>query len=311
MRAMPLDAQLETLIAALPNGLALPIGDPPAARKGFHDLSVALRDQQPPADLASTEDLAVPSAAGEQKARLYRPHADGDTATVLYFHGGGFVVGDIESYDWTARTLAERAGVTLLSVEYRLAPEHPFPAAVEDALAISEWAIANGAQFGGDAARMIVAGDSAGGNLAAVAAQELSSSDTGFAAQALFYPVVDAVNTYPSVSEYAWGPVLTGEARSWFGEMYVEDETHRADPRVSPLERASLAGLPPAIVATAGYDVLRDEGVKYAERLAEDGVQTTHLHYESLPHGFLGLAPLSEGADSAFSEVSGALAALA
>lgn len=308
---MPLDSQLETLIENLPNGLALPIGEPVAAREGFHNLSVALRDQQPPADLASTEDLTVPSADGEQKARLYRPHAEGDTATVLYFHGGGWVVGDIEAYDWTARTLAERAGVTLLSVEYRLAPEHPFPAAAEDAIAISEWALANGAQFGGDAARMIVAGDSAGGNLAAVAAQAMAAQETGFAGQALFYPVVDAVNTYPSVAKYSSGPVLTGAAHKWFGELYVTDEAQRSDPRLSPIERHSLAGLPPAIVATAEYDVLRDEGVRYAERLSEDGVRTSHFHYETLPHGFLGLAPLSAGADAAFSELSGALAALA
>lgn len=298
------------LVDNLPDGIALPVGDPVQAREVFRRLTVALRDQQPPADLAAVEDITVPGAVGEQAARVYRPHADGATTTFLFIHGGGFVVGDIESYDLTARTIAERSGATVVSVEYRLAPEGKFPAGVEDALAIADWVLANVDQFGGDSERVLVGGDSAGGNFAAVVAQQTAGREVGFSGQVLLYPVTDMAGDYPSRQEHADGPVLTEKAGRWFHELYLAADEDTSNPMISPLRFDGFDALVPALVVTAGYDILRDEGIAYAKQLESAGVTTKHLHYETLPHGFLGFGPLSTAADAAITEVSAAIAEL-
>lgn len=308
---MPLDPQIQMLVDNLPDGIALPVGDPVAAREVFHRLTVALRDQQPPADLAAIEDLSIPAATGEQAARIYRPHGDEPSPTLVFFHGGGFVVGDIESYDLTARTLAERAGATVVSVEYRLAPEHKFPAGIDDALAIADWALGNVDNLGGNRDRILVGGDSAGGNLSAVVAQQTAGREQGFSGQVLMYPVLDMGGDYPSRQEHADGPVLTETAARWFHELYLSESDETTDPRISPIHFPELGSLVPAVVATAGFDILRDEGFEYVKRLEAAGVPTKHLHFETLPHGFLGFGPLSAGADAAISEVSSAIAELA
>jgi acetyl esterase len=308
---MSLDPQFQSLVDNIPGGIALPAGDAVAARELFEKLTTALRDSQPPANLAATEEITVPGAAGDLAARIYRPHAEGPTATTLFIHGGGFVVGSIESYDLTARTFAERSGTTLLSVNYRLAPEDPFPAGIEDALSIARWTLANVDQLGGDPARVIVSGDSAGGNLAAVIAQQLVDQSPGFSAQVLLYPVLDFVNHYPSRDEHADGPVLTRVAAEMFDKAYMTEGFDRADPLASPMLFDNLAALPPTIVATAKYDALHDDGVEYVKRLKAAGVDVTHLDYDTLPHGFFGFGPLSPGADAAISEVSDAVGKLA
>lgn len=299
----PLDPQIKLLHEAVPGGLGLPIGPPEEARELFRTLNVGVGDSQPPADLAAIEELEVPGAAGPLRARLYRPHADGPTPTLLYLHGGGFVVGDVEAYDFQTRTLAEVAGVTLLSLDYRLAPENPFPAAVEDAVAVARWTVSQAETLGGDPARVAIGGDSAGANLAAVAAQTLRDEPAGLSAQVLIYPITDFVNPHPSRDENADAPLLTKDRMEWFDAHYVSDGVDPADPRVSPLLAKDLSGLPPAIMVTAGHDPLRDEGDAYAEAMAAAGVPVRHLRYDSLIHGFFGLGPFSAGCAQAIEEV--------
>jgi acetyl esterase len=303
---MPLDTELQTLIDNLPAGIALPAGDPLEARKMFHDLTVAVGQAQPPADLASTEDVTVPGAAGDLAARIYRPHADGPTTTMLYIHGGGFVVGDIDAYDLTARTIAEKTGVTVISTDYRLVPEDPWPASPDDAVSVARWVLANVDSLGGDPSCVLVAGDSAGGNLAAVVAQQLRGESPGFSGQVLLYPVTDfASEDYASFEEHAGGPVLTEDAARMFHELYAGDVADHADPRLSPL-RGDLAGLPPAVLVTAEYDVLRDQGIAYRDALEAAGVPVVYRHYNELPHGFFGFGPFSAGVRSAIDEVCAA-----
>lgn len=302
----PLDPQIKSLHEAIPGGLGLPLGDPVEARELFRTLNVGVAESQPPADLASVEDIEVPGAAGALRARVYRPHGEGPLPTLVYFHGGGFIVGDIEAYDMQASTLAERAGTVVLSVEYRLAPEHRFPAGTDDAEAAARWALANADRLGGDPSRVAVGGDSAGGNLAAVAAQTLRHETPRPSAQLLIYPVLDFANEYPSRAENANAPLLTSERMDWFNALYLPDGADRGDTRLSPGLAGDLSGLPEALVVTAGYDPLRDEGDAYAAALSAAGVPVRHLRFDSLIHGFFGLGPFSEGAAAAINAVCAA-----
>lgn len=303
--AEPLDAQLQSLVDNLPGGLALPVGDDPVkARNQFRRLTVALRESLPPGNLASMDDITVPGAAGEQPARVYVPHADDPAPVILFFHGGGFIVGDIPSYELQTRTIAERTGMRLISAEYRLAPEDPFSAPADDAESIARWALENAAEFGDG--RVIVMGDSAGGNLAAVAAQNVE----GILGQVLIYPAVDFSRDYPSLDEHADGPVLTREAGVIFREAYVGD-SDPTDPRLSPVFGATRPGQPPAVVVTCEHDILRDAGLAHVEALEASGDPTTHLHYPSLTHGFMGMWALSEGCNQALDELCAATRALA
>jgi acetyl esterase len=299
----PLDAELQNLVDNLPGGLALPVkNDPVDARNQFRRLTVALRDAQPPANLASIEDLRVPGATGDQQARAYVPFGEAKLPMILFFHGGGFVVGDVESYELQVRTIAERTGMTVISAEYRLAPEDPFPAAADDAESIARWALANAKDFGDG--RVIVMGDSAGGNLAAVVAQNIE----GIAVQVLIYPASDFSRDYPSLEQHKVGPVLTGEAGRLFHAAYA-GEQDATDPRMSPLFGASAPGQPPAVVITCEYDILRDAGIAHAEALESAGGAVTHLHFPALTHGFMGMFPLSAACDSAIDEFCAATSA--
>jgi acetyl esterase len=208
-------------------------------------------------------------------ARRYLPCALRTDRILVWFHGGGWVTGGIGYSDQFCRSLADGAGCAVLSVDYRLAPEHPFPAAVEDALAAVRWATSGGRE-------VIVGGDSAGGNLAAVTAQEL----TAVAGQLLVYPVLDTDRGTPSYLAYD-GVVLGVAEMGWFFAQYLPPGQDRGDPRVAPLRASGLGGLPPAVIAIAGHDPLRDEGVAYADRLRAAGVPVTLLEFPSLPHGFL------------------------
>lgn len=301
--AEPLDPQIQTLVDNIPGGIALPAkGDPVKARDQFRRITVALRDQQGPAGLAAIEDITLPASTGEVAARVYRPDVEGPTATVLFFHGGGFIIGDVETHDLQVRTLAERSGATFVSAEYRLAPEDPFPAAVDDAVAIARHVVGAVDQFGGDAARVIVGGDSAGGNLSAVCAQQVE----GLTGQLLIYPATDFAAITRAMVDHAEGPLLTAEAGVVFRNAYL-GEADPEDPRVSPLRGKDFGAQPPAVIVTCEYDILRDDGKNYADKLAEHNVAVTHLHYPTLMHGFLGFGPLSEAADAALDEIAAAV----
>jgi acetyl esterase len=279
-------------------------GTPEEARAGFRLLTVDLRRPETIVPVASTEDVAIPGPAGDIPVRVYRPEADGELPTVLFIHGGGFVIGDIDTHDNQCRAVCRDIEAVVVSVGYRLAPEAPFPAAVEDALAATQWTADHVGELGGDPARLALAGDSAGGNLAAVVAQ--LARDAGgppIAAQLLIYPGVDfrEDGDYPSREENAEGFFLTLEDMVWFRDHY-KGSSDPADPRLSPLLADDLSGLPPAIVVTAEYDPLRDEGEAYARALEAAGVPVILHRYDGLIHGFFDLGALSPAAAAAVDE---------
>ena len=234
----------------------------------------------------TTRDLAI---SPELTARLYTPPEPASPLPVLiYAHGGGWVCGSIETHDPFCRLLCEAAGILILSVEFRLAPEHPFPAAPEDMLAAYRWTQAHARSFGGNPERLLLGGDSAGANLAAVTATTISVSgeSTPPAALLLLYPVMDHPSAgHPSYQENTTGYGLSAELMTWFWDQY-SPHVPPADPRISPLRLSDLPALPPTLIATAEYDPLRDEGIAYAEKLAHAGIAVTHLHAPDMHHNF-------------------------
>ncbi len=246
----------------------------------------------PVEDVARIEDRTIPGADGtEMPIRIYWPRiTDELLAVVVFFHGGGWVIGSIDSHDGQVREMVNRTGAVYVSVDYRLAPEARFPAAAEDCYAATQWVAANAASIGADTARLGVGGDSAGGNLAAVVSQ--MARDRGgpaIAHQLLIYPCCDMdLDAYPSHTENAKGYFLTKEAMEWFGSQYVV-EADLENPYASPIKAADLSGLPPACVITAEFDPLRDEGEAYGRRLQEAGVPCEIHRYDSMFHGFFGL----------------------
>jgi acetyl esterase len=311
---MPLEPATAGVLALInaQGGGGLSAGTPAQARAAFRFMTVDLRDDATLAPVRSVEQVVLPGPAGDLPARVYRPELDGTVPTIVFFHGGGFVIGDLDTHEDHARLLAAEVGAVVLSVDYRLAPEHPFPAAYEDCLAATVWAGENLDQLGGDADRIAVAGDSAGGNLAAAVA--LATRDTGprLAAQLLLYPAVDFVEDADHASrvENAEGLFLTAEDMRWFGAHYVPDVALRSDPRASVLAAPDLSGLPPAVVGTAEYDPLRDEGEAYAAALEKAGVQVDLRRYDGLIHGFFGLGVVSPGSAAAARELCAALTSL-
>ncbi|SRR5579875_878700 len=260
----------------------------------------------------AASDLLIDNGDG-LPARLY--HAtEGrcERALIVYYHGGGFVFGDLDTHDAFCRLLARHSGARVLAIDYRLAPEHPFPAAVEDAQAAFEWALASAERLGADRDRIGVAGDSAGANLAAVVSQLLAREGGPTpAAQVLIYPATDIAYKHPSRSIFAEGFFLTAEDMDWFDRHYVGDESvDRSDPRISPLRAPDLSGLPPALVVTAGFDPLRDEGEAYAHALSEAGTPVILRRCEGLIHGFINMTGASRRSREAAIEIAGATRAL-
>jgi acetyl esterase len=244
-----------------------------------------------PEDVAEVRELTCPGPDGNTiPMRSYRPAIDGDLPVLMYFHGGGFVIGTLEVADAPCRQLANASGAIVISVDYRMAPEHKAPAAGEDCYAATTWAAENAASLGGDGSRLGVSGDSAGGNLSAVVA--LMARDRGgpsLAVQLLIYPVTDLTESdaYPSRIENGEGYLLTSRAMGWFTEQYLDKPTDGDNPYVSPIKAVDLAGLPPAVVVTAGYDPLRDEGKAYAAALEAAGNTVLSLENPGMIHGFL------------------------
>jgi len=266
---------------------------------------------RPPIPMARIESAEVPGQAGPIPARLYVPEGlpAGEPAPLLvYYHGGGWTLGDLDTHDGICRFLAAAAGVSVLSVDYRLAPEHRFPAALEDAWAGFSWAAENAASLGIDPARIAVGGDSAGGNLAAVVSL-LARAGGGAAPalQLLIYPIVDSAEDHSSRRRFAEGFLLTKDDMDSFERHYLPPGTDPTDPRVSILRAPDLSGLAPAYVATAGFDPLRDEGEAYALRLREAGVKVALRRHPGLVHSFANQTAISRTARAAMGEVAGAL----
>lgn len=283
MTLAPDVAQLLELMNAAP---PMYEGTPAEARDAFRMLTVVMRGPDQVPGGVAVSDAVV---AG-RPARVYRPSADGETArpTVAFLHGGGYVIGDLDTHDAFCRRMAVVCDAVVVASDYRLAPEHPFPAAVEDCLAFVREVHADRESYGGSD-RVAVAGDSAGGNLSAIAAQELR--DLPLAAQLLIYPAVDFGTDYPSLRENGRGYGLDIPTMAWFVHQYVGERRHdgsidTADPRVAPI-KGDLTGVAPALVVTAGYDPLRDEGEAYAARLRETGVRAEQVRYPDQIHGFL------------------------
>lgn len=255
--------------------------------------------QLPPDDVAETRDFTIPGPGGPLPVRLHRGlGADGSGPGLLYLHGGGWVFGSIDSHDGICRRLANLAQCRVLAVDYRLAPEHPFPAALDDAVAAMAWMAANAAGLGIDPARIAVGGDSAGGNLAAVLAlmgRDRTAPAAAF--QLLFYPAVDMAMATASYARMTDGVPLTAASMRYFIDHYAPNMDDRLDWRASPLHAASLAGTPPALVLTVGQDPLADEGRAYAARLEADGVRVTALHLADQVHGMLNMGRILGGAD--------------
>ncbi|MFB6081853.1 MAG: alpha/beta hydrolase [Halanaeroarchaeum sp.] len=256
------------------------------------------------ADLA-VDDRTVDGPAGDLSVRVYEPARP--RATLVFFHGGGFVVGSVESHDALARALADRVDVTVVSVDYRLAPEHPFPAAVRDAVTALEWTDDEADGLGGRP--LVVAGDSAGGTLAAVVSLLGRDGDApSVAHQVLFYPATSQSEDWTSVADDATGRFLSAAEMAWFGEQYLRDPLEGANPYAFPLNACDLSGLPPASVLTAGFDPLRDEGVAYADRLAAADVPVTHRNYPAMVHGFVSMLGVVDAAETAIDDVADDLA---
>jgi len=255
-------------------------------------------------------DRTIPGPGGPLPIRLYRPQgaAQGPRGILVYYHGGGWVVGDIASYDKVCRYLAAKSGCIIVSVDYRRAPEHRFPAALDDALAAFDWVQAHAASLGGDGARVGVGGDSAGGNMAAVVslmARDRQGPKPAF--QLLIYPAIDLSGSFPSHQSHGEGYLLTRAMMDWFRAQYLASDSDIEDWRASPLKAASLANLPPTYLCTAGFDPLRDEGKAYADRLQAEGNEVTYRNFDSLIHGFVGFTGTISAAARAMDEIAQAM----
>ena len=280
----------------------------PTVAREFYLAGRVVSNPEPP-ELQSAEPLSIPAPHGAIPARIYTPKTlrknSGLAPCLVFFHGGGWVIGNIDSHDVVCRTLAHEGELIVVSVDYRLAPEHKFPAAADDAIAATKWVAANASKLGIDAAQLLVGGDSAGGNLAAVVALAARDGDgPKLAGQVLIYPVTDFAMTHPSHSEPETSVLLTHSVIRWFCNHYLGSAADIDHWKASPARAKTLAGLPPSYVLTAGADPLRDEGAEYAARLKQDGVSVTYRHFPGQFHGFFTMGKLLQQANVAASEIA-------
>ncbi len=285
---------------------------PPVEARQFYRERRALTQPEPP-PIAEVAELSADGPHGAIALRLYRPTGRSDdpaaTPVLVYFHGGGWTIGDLDTHDVLCRELAAGSRCAVVSVDYRMGPEHRFPAAVDDCLAATRWVRRHAESLGVDAARLAVGGDSAGGNLAAVVA--LLARDAGdlpIAYQLLIYPATDMRCGHPSHAENGTGYLLETPTIAYYRGNYIDDEASWLDWRASPLLHADLSRLPPALVLTAGFDPLRDEGLAYADRLVAAGNRATYVCYERQLHGFITMGKILDEANSAVSLCAAELA---
>jgi len=303
---MPIAPAARTLIDQLESGggPALWEMSPDDARS----LSAVMGAMDNPPEVAAVEDRVIAGPAGDVPVRIYTPDAPAPRPVVAFFHGGGFVICSVETHDGLARRLANALGAVVVSVEYRLAPEARCPAAAEDCYAATQWAHEHAAELGADPGRLMVAGDSAGGNLAAVVS--LMAREQGgppITSQLLVYPVIDAACDAPSYTENAEGYFLEATGMRWFWDHYLGPDGDGAHPHASPIRADDLSGLPPAVVITAEFDPLRDEGEAYAEALQAAGVPVVARRYDGMIHGFVSMPMLFPEADDAVARIADAV----
>lgn len=306
---MPLDPQAQAFLAQAAAAGGPPMHELPVDQ--IRELIAGLMGSGTAAeDVGAVSNRLVPGPGAQIPVRVYTPRGAGPAPVpvLVYFHGGGWVAGDVNAYDATCRALTNAAGCAVVSVDYRLAPEHKFPAAPDDCYAAVQWVAANAAEFGGDATRLAVGGDSAGGNLTAVVAHMArDGGGPSLAFQLLIYPVTDFNFGTPSYLQNADGYLLTRDTMMWFWNHYLRHEGDGNSPLASPLRSDNLRGLPPALVITAEFDPLRDEGEAYAKRLAGAGVPTAAKRYDGMIHGFFSLSGVFDQGKQAIADAAASL----
>ncbi len=308
---MPLEPQIKAILDQAASSGAPPLSSltPSQARAAFRTMLDAFRGTLPA--IAKSEDRVIPGPAGQIGIRVYTPERTGPFPVAMFFHGGGWVLGDLESHDGVCRALTREAHCVTVSVDYRLAPEHKFPAAAEDCYAATSWVASNGAAIGADSTRLAVGGDSAGGNLAAAIC--LMARERGglkIRHQLLIYPALDSSLQTQSQSDFADGYLLTRADMAWFWGHYLGSERDRSNPYACPSAASDLSGLPPAMVITGEFDPLRDEGEEYARRLQRAKVPVVCKRYDGVTHGFMSMAFLDKARKAIAEAAAGLRAAL-
>ncbi|MCH7816030.1 MAG: alpha/beta hydrolase [Proteobacteria bacterium] len=307
---MPLDPQAQALLDSIEQSGTAPLNTYSAvAARELYDQASELVRGTPPEPFA-IETLAISGSSSNIPARLYRPNAEPTLPILVFYHGGGYTIGSLDSHDGVCRSLCVEAQCIVVSVDYRLAPEHKFPAGVDDAWAALQWVVDNAAILGGDVARVAVGGDSAGGNLAAVVCLKAKQSgEPQLVLQLLIYPGVEMSGSFPSHETFGHGYRLTKELISWFHDHYFETGADINQWQASPLNAPDHSGLPPAYVLSAGYDPLQDEDKAYAEKLKLAGVPVVYSHYASMMHGFITMGGAIDMAAAALTECADELRA--
>jgi acetyl esterase len=298
-----IDEATSALLAQMASSGMKPLHEmTPQEARGLGGLFTEMYGSGP--EVGAVTEETVPAADGAIPVRVYAP-AGASRALIVYYHGGGWVIGSLDEFDALARQLTDRTGATVVSVDYRLAPEHRYPVAAEDAWAALQWADARRGELAGPDVPLIVAGDSAGGNLAAIVAQRAKAENgPAVSLQVLVYPVTDADLDNASYSDPANQLMLTRDGMIWFWDHYAPDPAARENADASPLQAADLSGLPPAVVLTAEHDVLRDEGEAYAEKLRAAGVPVQHQRFAGQMHGFFMMVNVLPGAAAGMDYVS-------
>ena len=299
---MPLDPQAKAFLDQ-----AAASGAPPfnmmTVQQAREAIGALFAPKGPREPVKSVEDRVINAGGVKLPVRIYTPEGKGPFPILVFFHGGGWVIGNCETHDTPCRALANGAGCIVVSVDYRLAPEHKFPLPVEDCYAATKWTALNAAGFGGDPKRIAVGGDSAGGNLAAAVAQ--MATDRGaptLVFQLLIYPATDSACDTASVRNNAEGYLLTKDSMHWFWNHYLQNENDGQNPYASPLRGQRLSNLPPALVITAEFDPLRDEGEAYANKMKQAGVSVVHTDYKGMIHGFFSLTDIMDQGKQAVKE---------